>query len=106
MEKKITCFVPFSGRESIEFTTASLRNSGVVEDIFVLTNGDVTYDYPGVKFLVSPGFSSTASVKMISDTAKSDFILIYTKEFRLDTGKFALKRMMQVCEDTGHGREG
>ena len=103
MEKKITCFVPFSGRESIEFTTASLRNSGVVEDIFVLTNGDVTYDYPGVKFLVSPGFSSTASVKMISDTAKSDFILIYTKEFRLDTGKFALKRMMQVCEDTGAG---
>jgi hypothetical protein len=103
MEKKITCFMPLSDKESVEFTTASFRQSGIVEDIYILTNEEVNYDYSGVKFLTTKGFASTSSIKMMSDTAKSDYILIYTKEFRLDTGKHALQRMMQVCEDTGAG---
>ena len=51
----------------------------------------------------SDGFASTASVKMMAESANTEYILIYTKTFPLDLGKFALKRMMQVCENTNAG---
>jgi len=103
MEKKITCFMPFSDKKSIEFTAASLRNSGEVENILVLINVEKEYGYSGVSFIKSKGFTSTASVKKMAEVTKTDYILIYSKAFQLDFGKFALGRMIQVCEDTGAG---
>jgi Glycosyl transferase family 2 len=103
MEKKITSFMPFSNKKSIEFSASSLRNSGEVENIFVLINEEKDPGFSGVSFIKSNGFTSTLSVKKMSEAAKTDFILIYSKSFQLDLGKFTLKRMMQVCEDTGAG---
>jgi hypothetical protein len=103
MEKKITCFIPFSDKDSIGLTTASLKDSGEVNNIFVLLNEEKDPGFPGVSFIKSNGFSSTGSVLKMSAAAKTDYILVYTKSFRLDLGKFALNRMMQVCEDTGAG---
>lgn len=103
MEKKITCFIPSSDKESIGFTTASLRSTGAVENIIVLGNEEIDYRYSGLSFIKSNGFTSTASVKKMSDTVKADYILIYSKAFQLDLGAFALGRMIQVCEDSGAG---
>ncbi len=103
MEKKITCFIPFSDRESIGFTASSLEYSGEVENIFVLISGDMAPGFSGVSIIKSNGFTSTVSIKKMLAAAKTDFVLVYSKTFRLDLGKFALKRMIQVCEDTGAG---
>jgi len=103
MEKKITSFMPFSNKKSIEFSASSLKNSGEVENIFVLINEEKDPGFSGVSFIKSNGFTSTLSVKKMSEAAKTDFILIYSKSFQLDLGRFTLKRMMQVCEDTGAG---
>ena len=103
MEKKITCFIPSSDKESIRFTSASLWNTGVVENIFVFGNEETDYNYSGLSFIKSNGFTSTASVKKMSDIITTDYILIYNKPFQLDLSTFALGRMIQVCEDSCAG---
>jgi hypothetical protein len=105
MEKKITSFVRFSGRESLECTVKSLKDSGVVDKIVIVTGIDSVPDFkdPEITYLKSEGFSSTASVKKMADSADTEFILVYTKEFPLDLGKFALRRMMQVIENVNAG---
>ena len=105
MGKKITSFVQYSYRESLDCTVKSLKDSGVVDKIVILTGIDNVPDFkdPEITYLKSEGFSSTASVKKMADSADTEFILVYTKEFPLDLGKFALKRMMQVIENTNAG---
>ncbi|MBA4321856.1 MAG: glycosyl transferase [Odoribacter sp.] len=103
MEKRITCFLPYSDKESVEFTSASLRNSGVVENSSVYISDEKDPGYSGVSFIKTEGFASTNSVKSMAAAADSEYILIYGKAFPLDLGKFALKRMIQVSEDTGAG---
>ena len=105
MEKKIACFMPFSERESLELTTASLKASRVVDKIIIVTSGDT---FPGmsdhgVSFLKSDGFTSSSTLRKLGEIADTPFILIYSGLFPLDPGKYALERMMQVCEWTGAG---
>jgi hypothetical protein len=105
MERRLTCFIPFSDSESIDCTIASLKSSGVADKIVIVVNNDLAQDYPDrvVTWFMSTGFAATASVKKMANESQTDFILIYTKTFPLDLGKFALKRMIQVCEDSGAG---
>ncbi len=105
MEKKITSFVPFSDKESLDRTVKSLKDSGVTARIYIVTGSDSEPDYkdPEVTYMKSGGFASTASVKKMAEAAATDYILVYTKLFPLDLGKFALKRMMQVCMNVNAG---
>lgn len=105
MEQKIACFMPFSGKESSELTIAALKASGIVDKIIIVTD-DNTYPEitdPLVSFLKSDGFTSSASLRKLGEMADRPFVLIYSGLFPLDPGKFALMRMMQVCEFTGAG---
>jgi hypothetical protein len=97
--------MPYSDKDSVEFTVSSLKGTGVIDKIVIVLNDDQTSQYsdPVVSHFNSKGFSSTASVIKMAETAMTDFILIYSKTFPLDLSKFALNRMMQVCEDTGAG---
>ncbi|MBP1666156.1 MAG: glycosyl transferase [Bacteroidetes bacterium] len=105
MEKKIACFMPFSDRQSLELTTASLKASRVVDKIIIVTSGDTFPEMSdqGVSFLESDGFASSSTLRKLGETADTPFILIYSRLFPLDPGKYALERMMQVCEWTGAG---
>jgi hypothetical protein len=105
MNKRITCYMPNSDKDSIECTITSFKSSGAVVKIFIVLNNEYTLDFsdPEVSGFNSKGFASTASVKKMAETAQTEFILIYNKTFPLDLSKFALNRMMQVCEDTGAG---
>ncbi len=105
MEKRITCFIPYSDRKSIDFTVSSLKSSGLVDKTVIILNDGSKVDYSDrdVSYIHSKGFSTTETVKKIAETVQTEFILLYTKTFPLDPGKFALNRMVQVCEDTGAG---
>lgn len=103
MEKRITCFIPFSDKESIRYTASSFKNSGMVDRIYVLNPDTSESELTDVNFIKTDGIASTISVRKISETAKTDFILIYNKTSGLDLGKNALERMIQVCEDTNAG---
>jgi hypothetical protein len=105
MEKKVASFLPFSDKESLDRTVKSLKDSGQMADIFILKGMDsvAEFKYPEVKYLRSEGFSSTISVKKIAENAATEYILIYSKTFPLDLGKFAINRMIQVCENMNAG---
>ncbi|MCX6302220.1 MAG: glycosyltransferase [Bacteroidia bacterium] len=105
MEKKITCLLPLSDNEAAQFTVRSLKDSGEVAKIVVVSRKGSGTDFSdtGVSVLESDGFTTTASLKKIADLVQTEFVLIYTKSFSLDLGKFALKRMVQVCENTSAG---
>jgi len=103
MTNKICTFIPDSDKESIELTTYSLRNSGAVDKVYIIGGEDGYQKHPDNQVIRTRGFFSTQSVKKMAEVVDTNYILIYTKTFRLDLGKFALERMVQVCEDTGAG---
>jgi len=105
MGKDITSFLPDSDLESLDYTVKSLKNSGVVAGIVIVTgNGSHPENKdPDIKYLKADGFASTDSVKKMADAATTDYVLVYSKSSPLDLGKFALNRMIQVCENMNAG---
>jgi len=105
MEKKITCFMPHTDKESAESTIASLKSSEVVASIVVVTGDDTHRDISDkeISYLKSEGFASTYALKKMAGLVATEYVVIYTKSFSLDLGKFALMRMMQVSESSGAG---
>ena len=105
MDKTVTCFLPFSEGEIIEIDSSSLKASGDVSKIFIV----IPPEHPGrlddfeADYLRSEGFSSTDALKKMAAVADNDYVMTYSKGFPLDLGKFALKRMMQICDNTGAG---
>jgi len=86
MIKKITCFIPVSAEETTEQTIRSLETSDLVAGV-----------------CKTESISSVASLRKIESSLTTDYVLLYTKQFALDTGRFALDRMVQVAESTGAG---
>ncbi|HSO77524.1 MAG TPA: glycosyltransferase family A protein [Bacteroidales bacterium] len=86
-------------------TLGSLEGSGVVKSIHAIApdghSGEAADSR--LSFISAPGFASTVALKKMAEAADTAYVLIYTKTFPLDLGKFALQRMMQVCDDTGAG---
>jgi hypothetical protein len=105
MENKITCFLPYAGNESTGQTIKSLKSTGLVADIMIVSAGEPVPEIEGehISFIKSEGFASTAALKMMAGLFETDFVLIYSKQFPLDPGKHSLDRMIQVCESTGAG---
>jgi hypothetical protein len=105
VEKKITCFMPYSGSEAARLTVNSFKSSGTVAKIIMLGEGGAAEGFTDidVSILETDSFSDTSTVRKMADMFRTEFALVYTKSFPLDLGKFALKRMIQVCEDTNAG---
>ncbi len=105
MEKRVTCFIPFSDRESLDQTIATLKLSGVADKIFVVAqeNQQVESTDKEVRIVVADGFTSTSAVKKIAGLADTEYTVIYTKAFPLDLSRFAIQRMIQICDDCNAG---
>lgn len=95
--------MPFADKDAISATVSSFKNSGEVNDICVLLNGEIDSGISGVSVIKSTGFFSTDAMRKISGAATTGFVVLYNKTFQLDLGRFTLRRMMQVCEDTNAG---
>ena len=105
MNKRITSFIPWSDQESLNYTVRMLKESGVVKKVFLIKTTDsvIKITDKDVSTIKAPGFASTEAIKKMAEHTKTDFILLYSKPFPLDPGRFALHRMMQVCDDSGAG---
>ena len=49
--KRIDCFIPFAGKEQAERTIKGLQNTGLVNNIYLLADSDVTENVEGCKLL-------------------------------------------------------
>ena len=71
-----------------------LKVSGLVDKTVIILNDGSKVDYSDrdVSYIYSNGFSTTETVKKIAETVQTEFILLYTKTFPLDPGKFAIEQ--------------
>lgn len=105
MGKKITCYLPLSDMESMMSTVKSLKSCKDVTRIVILTGNEDGPDFkdPDITKIRTQGSGSTETIKTIADSATSEYIMLYTKPFPLDLGRFSLERMVGISEDTGAG---
>jgi len=105
MERSLTCFLPFSDTASVKSTVASLRESGIVRNVFIVVppGNEEIFKVPGTGQIVADSFVSTEALKKMAAVAGTSHVLTYSKGFPLDMGRHAPERMMQVCLDTGAG---
>ena len=101
--KKISCFVPYAGKEQVEKTIQGLQATGLVNNIYLLTTDAELEALEGCQcILVDNPFSSKA-IKAVAEAACGDYTLLYTKETTLELGMFALERMIHLADDSAAG---
>ena len=100
---KINCFIPFQSSRQVENTIASLRESALVNHIYLLTDNNCNDKIDGCEVIEIDSPRSTATIKKIAEKADTAYTLIYTKPDELRLGMFALERMLQIAKDSNAG---
>ena len=81
----IECFVPSMSGEDLEVTVSSFSRST---------------SFSGVTFLSGVSLGETQTLRDIAGAVSGKFVLIYTKNYPLEMGMFALDRILSIAEDT------
>ena len=100
---KINCFIPFQSADQVKATITSLRESALVERIFLLNDNASQEKVEGCEIIEIDSLRSTATIKKIAEKSNTDYTLIYTKPADLRMGMFALDRMLRIAKDSGAG---
>lgn len=100
---KINCFIPFQSSEQVKNTIASLKESILVNKIYLLTDNGCKDTVEGCQVIEIDSLRSTATIKKIAEKADTAYTLIYTKPDELRLGMFALERMLQIAQDSDAG---
>ena len=100
----IDSFVTYSGQEAFAATLAALRSSEMINECFVLNMGDAEVAVDGCKTLAVDALTSTAAIKAIAEASQSKYTLIYSNGDVLKLGLHALKRMVQIADDSDETR--
>ena len=82
----IECFVPSMSGEGISVTVESFSRSAA---------------FTGVTILSGVSLRTTETLRSIAEAVSEKFILIYTKDYPLEMGMFALDRILSIADDTG-----
>ncbi len=101
--KKINCFILGTDIDDAKITVKNLQTSALVNKIFLLSKDDLYDTIIGCQHIKTEYVSSTKTIQLISEKSDANFTLIYTKGSPLETGQFALERMMRIAEDTSAG---
>ena len=102
--EKVTCFLPYSSEENIKSTVQSLQSYREIGDIFVLhknTSGIVLPE--GCKGLLTGALQQTQTLKVLACEIHTPYTLLYIQALPLQTGAYAIERMLQVAADTEAG---
>ncbi len=100
--KTINCFIPFSDEESTSRTIISLKESKLVNTIYVLYTS-VEPELNECKLLKVDNPQSAYAAQVIAENANKKYSLIITKPEALEIGAYALERLTQVANDTQAG---
>ncbi len=100
MTKCVNCFIPYQDKAQVEQTVSGLKESQLVNKIYLLSTQDNAAEIPGCEIISVESLKCTKAIKKIAERADSEFTLIYTKESTLVLGMFALERMAKIAADT------
>src|SRR4051794_39958756 len=118
MSKPITAFVPFSGQPHTTETVRQLRDSGLVEKVFLLKHGAAPgagggtgtgtgtgagAGIDGCEVLpIDPPWSSQ-TMRDIANATTSSHALLFLEDSPLELGEFAVQRFFEVAQSTAAG---
>lgn len=104
MKHNVTCFIAYNGiDEYAEQTIKTLRNAGAEHFVLLCTtflNTKLTEQYHTIESFT---LQTNKMMNLIVTECKTPYLLIYDKYTPLDVNNQALKRMVQVAEDTQAG---
>lgn len=104
MKHNVTCFIAYNGiDEYAEQTINSLRNAGAEHFVLLCTTFLVTKLTEQYPTLHSSTLQTNEMMNLVANECTTPYILIYDKYTPLDVNEKALKRMVQVAEDTQAG---
>lgn len=103
MSKKITVFLPWMGSDFTQQTAATFAASDLVDQVFLLASESSGITMDKVQDLNIDSPLSSATIKAIASTTKTEFTLLLTKDTLVSPGQFCLERFVQVARDTAAG---
>ena len=98
---KISCFIAGAEAKDLTKTISELKESEIVQEIFVLS--EINPNIPEIGWIESASFNSSSALRAIETKATGDFTLFYTKSLPLKLGQSGLKRMAQMASDSNAG---
>lgn len=98
----INCFIPYQNEASVRQTTALLRQSNLVDKIFLLYNTEIPI-IEDTEALKIDSLQSSRTMRLIAERATSDYTIIYTKYTPLELGQFTIDRLIHTADDTKAG---
>jgi hypothetical protein len=101
--KNIDAFILFSQPDQAKRTVEELRQSALINNIFLLSPEEITSVIEGCEKIVIDNLQSTQIIKRIAQKSTTPYTLIYQKPTVLKPGYFALERMVRIADDTQAG---
>jgi len=99
MTNSVNCFIPYVDKAQVEQTVKGLKESGLVNKIFLMSTKDGAEPLTGCEVLHVDSLRCTPAIRKIAERSDADYSLIYTKESPLAMGMFALERMVKIASD-------
>ncbi|MFV0377949.1 MAG: glycosyltransferase [Mangrovibacterium sp.] len=93
---KIDSFIAWAGPESTQLLVQQLRQSELVDRVFVLA--PVQVEVEGAQVLLVESLTSTQTLKMIAGHTAADYALLMMNGTPVTLGQFAVERMAQLAE--------
>ena len=100
MNKIIDCFLPFASAEQVKATVEGLKESALVDKIFLLATDANAKAEDGCELIHIDALNSSATMKKIAEAAQAPYILLYTKYNNLVMGYFALDRFVRTGQQS------
>lgn len=100
MDAIITCFIPYADASQAQGTVAQLKESALVDKIYLLTTDSATTPIDGCELIVIDTLNSSATMKKIAEASTGKYTLLYTKHNQLVLGYLSLERFVALAEDS------
>ena len=103
MKQAIDCFLPYVDAAQAKATIDGLRESALVNNIYLLATDAAATAVEGCKLVHIDALNSSDTMLKIAEAAKAPYTLLYTKYNNLVMGYFALDRFVRLAGDSKAG---
>lgn len=103
MRQAIDCFIPFVDAAQAKATIDGLRESALVNNIYLLASDAAATAVEGCTMVHIDALNSSDTMLKIAEAAKASYTLLYTKYNNLVMGYFALDRFVRLAGDSKAG---
>lgn len=101
--KTIDAFILYTQPEQANKTVNQLKQSELIENIYLLTPNKELKAIDGCKTIEIDNIQSSETVIKIAQKSKNRYTLLYQKATVLQLGYFALERMVKIADDSQAG---